>query len=76
MLVAGAGLILESRVLVAVFMILLGCTVMVAAMLGKPKQAPVGLSDRLLHLLPSPLWRAVTMLMGLGILTMGTFELR
>ena len=47
MLFVATAFVLESDVLKAVAVILIGCSALVLAALGKPKQTPVDLTDRL-----------------------------
>ena len=75
MLFVATAFVLESDALKAVAVILIGCSALVLAALGKPKQTPVDLTDRLLHLLPTRLWQAAMALIGVVIITVGAFEL-
>ena len=48
--------------------------VLVGTVTGKPERV-FGLTERLLHLLPEPVWRVVITLLGLAIMAMGLWAL-
>ena len=66
---------LDSDLLKSLTIIGLGLNTVGIAIHGKPDWPGVGLSERLLHLLPDPLWRAGAGLMGLAVAALGAWGL-
>lgn len=73
-LLAIAAGVTGSDVLLRVAVIVIGLGGILVAFSGKPERV-WGLTERLLQLLPEPVWRAVIGAMGVGILALGVMGL-